>query len=331
MDVVLILEKLAELQYIRLSKISNNYYQMYCPFHNDGQEKKPSFGVLLHEEIKNGQKYPEGWAHCFSCKYVNTLPGMISDLLKSKNISMSGLDWLVANIPGFEAPVDFENLVPPDLMSAITNKFALDYIVKHTSSSDDKYIPESELAKYRYTVPYMYERKLTDDIISKYDIGVDMNWVPPGRKQKCPCITFPVRDKEGNTLFLCRRSIKGKLYNYPTGVTKPLYGVDMIPSDCKSVIICESCINALTCVRYGYYAVALMGTGNSYQLQQLKELGVNEFVLCLDGDDAGRKGAEKLKHQLKSVALVWTMHLPDGKDINDCTESEFRELYADRD
>ena len=73
-----------------------------------------------------------------------------------------------------------------------------------------------------------------------------------------------------------------------------------------------------------------MGTGNSLQIQQLKELGVDEFVLCMDGDDAGRKAAERLKRQLKSVAIVWVIDMPEGKDLNDCDKSTFDQLYLER-
>ena len=180
------------------------------------------------------------------------------------------------------------------------------------------------------TVPYMYERGLTDDIIERFDIGYDANFIPPGRKNPVPCVTFPVRDLNGNTLFLCRRSVVGKMFNYPQGVEKSVYGIYECPKNAKSVIICESCFNALTAIKYGYNAVALLGTGTSYEIKQLKQLGVSEFVLCLDGDSAGQKGADKLKRALSQIALVWTIHMPVDKDLNDCTEDEFRELYAQR-
>ena len=140
---------------------------------------------------------------------------------------------------------------------------------------------------------------------------------------------MPVHDKDGNVLFFCRRAIDVKIYNYPENVVKPVYGIYQLPKGCKSVIICESIINALTAVVYGYCAVALMGTGNAYQIDQLKRLGVQEFVLCMDPDDAGRRGAKKLKNALKSVALVWNISLPDGKDLNDLeSKAEFDYYYS---
>ena len=325
-----ILYKLQEQGLLRLSKISGDYFQIYCPIHNDGNEKKPSCGVLLHEQVRNGVTYPEGFCHCFACGYANTLSGMISDILRNHSVSKSGEDWLKENVSGFIGESEFDYLIPQDTMTKLETEYSLKYIQEHSESKQPEYILEEELAKYRYTVPYMYERRLTDDIISKYDIGVDMNWIPPGRKQAVPCITFPVRDITGHTLFFCRRSIKGKIYNYPEGVTKPVYGIYELPKNCHSVVICESCINALTAEVYGYDAVALMGTGNSYQIDQLKKLGVSEYVICTDGDEAGRRAANKLKKALHNVALVWKIEMPEGKDLNDCDKSEFDNLYMNK-
>ena len=103
-----------------------------------------------------------------------------------------------------------------------------------------------------------------------------------------------------------------------------------MPKDCKSVIICESVFNCLTAVVYGYNAVALLGTSNTYQVAQLKQLGVKEYVLCMDPDEAGQKAAKKLKKALSGSAFVWTIEMPPGKDLNDCTKEEFDLLYSQK-
>lgn len=329
MDVLQILDKLESVELIRQNRKAGNYMSIYCPFHGDGQERRPSCGVLLEDEYRNGTRYKAGWFHCFACGYANTMENAVTDLLKNHNMTQSGIDWLSENIPGFTYELEYEPLIPKDIMETLTSKYAVKQIQELTEAPKT-FVSEEELAKYRFTVPYMYERKLTDEIIAEYDVGVDMNWIPPGRKKPVPCITIPVRDIHGRTLFFCRRSIAGKLYNYPEKVTKPVFGIDRIPENCKSLIICESAINALTARVYGYNAVALLGTGNSYQMRQLRELGVHEFVLCMDGDEAGRRAANKLKANLCKVGLVWTVNMPDGKDLNDCTKEEFDELYSSR-
>lgn len=325
-----VVDKLSEFQLIRPNKIINSYYSCYCPIHNDGNERKASFGILLEDQMRNGQMYKAGWCHCFSCGYVGMLPQLITDILKSKSIGVSGKDWLLQNVPGISIDSDsVDHLIPTETMSTLLSKHAADYLVKQTQPSTH-YVSEEELKRYRYVVPYMYERKLTDEIIEKYDVGYQADWIPEGRKKPVPCITFPVKDKQGRTLFICRRSIQGKIYNYPTGVTKPLYGIDQVPADCKSLIICESAINALTLATWGYIAVALLGTGNQYQVQQLRQLGVREFILCMDGDDAGHRASAKLKRQLQDCAIIWTVNMPSGKDVNDCSKEEFQNLYEKR-
>lgn len=329
MDVIKILDKLSSLNLIRVNRRIGNYMNIYCPFHNDGQERRPSCGVLITTETRNGQTYPEGWYHCFTCGYAKPMKQAVEDIIAQHPISQSDYEWLKSEISDLSNDVEFDTLLPNDIAESFMNKYAIDYISKH-EHPQPTFISEEELAKYRYTVPYMYERKLTDEVIAEYDVGVDLNWIPEGRKTPVPCITFPVRDAEGRTLFLCRRSIKGKIYNYPPGSSKPVYGIDRVPPNCKSLLICESCINALTARVYGYYAVALLGTGNAYQLSQLKQLGVPEFVICTDGDEAGRKAANKLKRSLSNTSLVWTIPMPDGKDLNDLSKEEFEELYEQR-
>ena len=330
MNIENIVDTLETQKLIRTSRVMGDWYSIFCPFHNNGQEKRPSCGVSLHDQIRGGVQYRAGTFHCFACSAAYSLERGIGEILKLKGIPKTGREWLLENVPDFDPDADFDYLVPQDTMSKLLNKYALNYMQEQTTPKS-AFVSEEELASYRFTVPYMYERKLTDQIIADYDIGYDANWIPPGRKKPVPCITIPIRDKQHRTLFFCRRSIKGKIYNYPEGVTKPVFGIDMIPQGTKSVIICESAINALTATAYGYHAVALLGTGNAYQVQQLKEMGVVEFVICMDGDEAGRKATERLKKSLRKVAITWSIHMPDGKDLNDCSKEEFDILYESRD
>lgn len=333
MDVVLILETLSQHGLLKLNRPMNEWYSVYCPFHegsgSDGLERRPSCGVSLQMQVRNGQTYPEGMWHCFSCQAAYSMEEGVTKILENHNINMQGRDWLAQNVPGYEPDNDLAHLIDPDLINAVQSQYAVKQLQEKLNKTPT-YVSEEELASYRYVVPYMYERRLNDSIIEKYDVGYDANWIPPGRKKPVPCITFPVRDAEGHTLFICRRSVKGKLYNYPEGVLKPVYGLDMIPKDAKCVIICESIINALTAIVYGYNAVALLGTGNSYQIQQLKQMNVQEFIICTDGDDAGRRAAKKLENNLKKVAMIWTIKMPDGKDLNDLEKDEFDKLYQER-
>lgn len=331
LDMVQVVEKLDELGLIRASKIVGSYYQIACPSHNDGNERHPSCGILLHDEIRGGEKYHAGWCHCFACGYTASLPEVVELVLgRNKVHSKSGLEWLQENIPGFEEP-EFDYLIPQDVSKALQDKFAINYIKSLVETKPVKYVSEEELSKYRFTVDYMYERKLTDEIISKFDVGVDLHYKPEGRKKEIPCITFPVRDEKGNVLFIYRRSLNTKMFFMPEGLDKPVYGVYELPDDCKSVILCESIFNALTCWVYGYPALALFGTGTPQQINHLKRLGCKEFVIGLDPDKSGNSGYKRLKKGLKDVAIIRRINgIPEGKDINDLTKEEFEELHSMR-
>lgn len=311
---------------IKTHRQTGNYMQVSCPFHSDGQEKKPSCGVLLTDEYRSGRKKPAGFWHCFSCHYAKSMPNAVKDLIRIKNLSDDAVQWLHDNV---DPPDDEESMMPDGMLSQLAEKYAITYIDSMLGKKK-AFVTEEELKSYRFTIPYMYERKMTDALIEKFDVGYDANFIPPGRKRAVPCITFPVRDRNGNTLFFCRRSIVGKMYNYPEGVEKPLYGIYELPDHPKSIMVCESCINVITAYRYGKCAVGLMGTGNEYQMHQLRSLGASEYVICTDGDDAGRKAARKLRYELRQTAIVWTIPMPDGKDLNDLTEDEFNALYKMR-
>jgi hypothetical protein len=183
---------------------------------------------------------------------------------------------------------------------------------KKVQASPQVFVSEEELDSYRYIHPYMYERGLTDEIISDFDIGYDIH---------TNCITFPVADISGKVVFVARRSVATKFFKYPEDVKKPVYAADkVLQKSCKKVVITESFFNALTCWRYGIPAVSLMGLGTDYQMDILRNLPVRHYVLGLDPDSAGNRAARKIYDALSCVKLVTRYDIPEGYDINDLGE-----------
>ena len=136
-----------------------------------------------------------------------------------------------------------------------------------------------------------------------------------------------MRNTQGDVVFVARRSVEGKYFNYPRNVEKPVYGLYELPKNCSRVVICESFFNALTCIAYGWPAVALMGTGTPHQIDMLKRSGIREFVLGFDPDEAGDRATKKWRRALRDVGVVWSFEgIPEGKDINDLTLDEFNSL-----
>lgn len=305
-DILIELRKQLELNGVkRFAKFidSGNNIQTNCPFHKEGQERKPSFGINKNT----------GECHCFGCGWSGTLSEMISNCFGKDDFGDYGNKWLIRNF----LSVAVESR--PDIDVDFCRR-------RKITSETKKYISEQELDSYRYTHPYMYKRKLTDEIIDLFDIGYD---------KSTECITFPNRDINGNCLFVARRSVKTKFFNYPQDVEKPVYGLYECNICAKTIknwfpneiIICESMLDALTCWVYGKYAVALNGTGNENQFKTLRNMPNRKFILATDMDEAGLKARERIRQSLGNKIVteyVWDINV--AKDINDMNKEYFDSL-----
>ena len=305
-DILIELRKQLELNGVkRFAKFidSGKNIQTNCPFHKEGQERKPSFGINKNT----------GECHCFGCGWSGTLSEMISNCFGKDDFGDYGNKWLIRNF----LSVAVESR--PDIDVDFGRR-------KKITSETKKYISEQELDSYRYTHPYMYKRKLTDEIIDLFDIGYD---------KSTECITFPNRDINGNCLFIARRSVKTKFFNYPQDVEKPVYGLYECNICAKTIknwfpneiIICESMLDALTCWVYGKYAVALNGTGNENQFKTLRNMPNRKFILATDMDEAGLKARERIRQSLGNKLVteyVWDINV--AKDINDMNKEYFDSL-----
>ena len=270
--------------------ISGNNLMVQCPYHGEGKESKPSAGIRMSD----------GVLHCFACNETHTLPEVISHCFGRYDFSGYGWDWLQRNFKDFYSDAGMEQL-----------KLKMPAAQKRR---ENKYVSEEELDSYRYECSYWEKRGIVDDeIIELFDLGYDST-----RR----CVTFPVRNIDGNTLFVARRSVKSKFFQYPKGVTKPLYGIYelMTLKSVKYVIVCESMIDCILLWQYGHPAAALNGLGNAFQTKQLTELPYRHIILGLDNDKAGQEAEEKLIKYVKGHVLS-KIKFPKGiKDFGECTK-----------
>ena len=294
---------------------SGDHIQITCPYHSNGLERKPSAGI----------RKSDGILHCFACGEVHSLPEVISHCFGHDEdfIGTWGWTWLLKNF----ATVEVEERKDVELDFTRVNRSRRTDSVRSTMDNRDadniRYVTEEELDKYRYTHPYMYQRGLTDEVIELFDIGFD---------RSSDTITFPVRDKYGNCLFIARRSVHTKYFNYPEGVEKPLYGLyelsrlEKFPDE---IYICESMFDALTIWCYNKYAVALNGLGNELSIAQIRKLPCRKVILATDKDEAGRKARIRLRKELNNkivTELDYRTYPDHAKDMNDMTREEFYAL-----
>lgn len=297
--------------------------QTSCPFHKNGQERKPSFGVK--GEIDK--------CHCFACGWSGTIEEMISELYGYQDEGKFGKRWLIKRFNTVEIETR------PNIMEVFNERKinlsrgiykGIETASKGKSGEMGKagqgneyeknrdleeggktVITEEELDKYRYIHPYMYKRGLTDEIIERFDIGYDRE-----RKE----ITFPIRDIEGRCVFVAGRSVESKFFRLPKGIDKPIYCADKFRAGTyRTAYITESFLNCLTCWKYDKPAIAMIGTGNKKQYEILNKLPVREYILAFDPDEAGRKATERFRKNVHGK-IIKELVYPDNRDINDLQE-----------
>ena len=291
---------------IQKHKDGPTHIQICCPYHSNGMERRPSAGL----------RKSDGIFHCFACNETHSLSEVISHCFGHDDdvVGKFGWQWLLRNF----ATVQIEER--KDVEIDLSRNNSNNGNNRHTCN----YVSEQELDKYRYFHPYMYKRGLTDEIIELFDIGYDVS---------TKSITFPVKDIYGNCLFVARRSVVSKFFNYPEGVEKPLYGLYELlkfqynKGGIQEVIVCESMLDALSFWTVGKYAVALNGVESELQIKQLKELPCRKIILATDSDEKGMLARQRIRKKIGNRKLITEYIFPKGrKDANECTKEELMKL-----
>ena len=235
-----------------------------------------------------------------------SLEQMISRCFGHDDLGQFGLNWLKNNFLG-------------DILQ--DRHIILDTDRKRVKNESQlKYIDENELESYRFYHPYMFKRKLTEKIINLFDIGYD---------SKTNAITFPIKDENGNCLFIARRGVNIKWFNYPNNSEKPIYGLyelNQLKEFPNELYICESMLDCLYLWTFDKYAIALNGLGTRNQFKQLNELPCRKYILATDNDEAGQNARSRIKANIKNKIITEVILPKDVKDINDCSKEQILNL-----
>lgn len=303
-DIIDLLRTEIRIQEIDLLKHMKPTFQnvmVTCIAHGDGTEKKPSLGISTVDVFRNGKTYKAGTCNCFTCGYTADLAEFISNAFGYQDKGMFGYKWITTN---------FVNLSVEK-----RRPLKLDMSRDIETESKDEFISEETLQKFRVIHPYMYERKLSDKVISYFDVGYD---------EETDALTFPVKDLSGNVPLIQRRSVSFKQFQNDEGAYRGnyvygLYEVIKNISWIKEVIVCESPIDALTCWVHKVPAVAIFGSSiTATQISLLRHLTIRKFISGFDNDKAGDEGSEKLKKHLGDIKIIHRLQFPE--ELNDCGE-----------
>lgn len=278
----------------------NNHIK--CPFH---QDDKPSCKIYLDTNTYN----------CFGCGKTGDVIQFIQDYEKcSKHEALK----IAAELAGEEIQNNSAmGIALPKAESVETENFA------ELFAKQKEGLPRSPKAQQ-----YLKERGLEKLTEVGYNSGI--NW-----KKLKQCITFPLKDKNGNITSLYGRRIidstPGFKENYSAEFGKHYYSENRKglypsypPQETETLIITEAIIDAASLLQieelqsisilsaYGTNGLTAEHTGAINQLPNLQEI-----IFFFDGDTAGKEGVikntEKLQHLKCKITSVPT---PDGEDVN---------------
>lgn len=308
--------------YLQRTQDSGRNIMVQCPYHGNGQEHNPSAGI----------RKSDGQFHCFACGHVHSLPEVISYCFgKDDMFGKWGMNWIIKNF----ATVRKEERKDVEIDLDRSDTATKNSILGHCASYQSNYVSEEELDSYRYRHSYWTKRGITENwVIELFDLGYD---------KRTNCITFPVRDEEGNCLFVARRNVSTKWFNYPKDVEKPLYGLyELLSQDiytdnkyhigqlfinhCSKIYITESMIDCLLLWQECKFSFALNGLGSESQYDILRKLPIRHYVLATDNDEAGLRAREKLRAKLSNKLITEIAFPKNRKDIGECTKEEIRNI-----
>ena len=312
-----------------LKKKSENSFIGLCPFHS---EKTPSFHV--HDEKQ--------FYHCFGCEKHGDI---FSFTMEFDNLDFySALKYLASLIgltvnKNSHQNISFQNKYKTlelsskffiETLNNKKNKNVLDYLNKRGL---DKEICQEFLIGYAPSKNYDYQ--LIDFLKSK-NINED-ELIEIGLVKKkfnniygyfYDRIMIPIISTNGRIIAFGGRSTNSsepKYLNSPESdvfskrnILFGAYNVKKSKQNIDNIILCEGYMDVIALFRFGYPAVASLGTAVSEkQIDVLTKLSKNIFIV-FDGDQAGKNASirlfDKLLPLIKTDNVFRFVFLPNNLD-----------------
>lgn len=330
--------------YVPLTKKGNNHVAC-CPFH---VEKTPSFSVSQNKQF----------FYCFGCGIGGS---SITFLMKYRHIPYIEAVEMLAEQANMEVPRHGRSSSKARLelhsrLYKILDKAAQIYSKNlKTSATAQNYLKKRGLSQktidhfrigYAENGKNAYQALLDEQCSEKqlFEAGLIAK-SEPGKAYYDKFrhrVVFPIRDRRGRVLAFGGRSLgedqKPKYLNSPeTSVfekRKHVYGLyeltQVRPLD--EIIVVEGYMDLVSLFEKGIgNVVATLGTAvTSYHLRTLLKV-CKKITFCFDGDEAGRRAAERaLDHSLSVIESgqeIKFSFLPQGKDPDEIVRRDGRQAF----
>lgn len=247
---------------------ASTHFLVYCPFHLN--DDSPACEV---DKVK-------GLWLCFnpSCGETGTLPDLVRRVLKIDPFKAARV--IIRAKQGSSKPFEErmeEALAPVDTFPTFAQE-KLD-----------------ELASQLWDSPgldYMHSRGFSDETLRYFGVGYSPERILPAPYKSRPAmVTTPMHDVYGNSVGLIGRSIEGKEFKNSKRLPKSytLWNIHRAKKHGDTVIVCESCFDAMRIHQAGYPNVVAMlgGHASPHLLEQLNRY-FSKIILFTDFDERER-------------------------------------------
>jgi DNA primase len=194
---------------------------------------------------------------------------------------------------------------------------------------------------------HLHQRGLGDEILRANRIGADLGRRylprPRGFPAGWPAAVYPSLDRTGHVTYFQARFIEPPVgrdkYDNPARrwAANPRMAWLTPPASAVArdgaVVVTEGVPDGLVAAQAGFMSVAVLGSQHPDQRVADALAETNSAVLiCFDGDDAGKRGADRLEHHLaeREVDKVTRIEPPAGLDLTDwaCHDPTWMEHFA---
>lgn len=208
---------------------------------------------------------------------------------------------------------------------------------------------QDTLLDYPHVLNYLQrDRHLTAETIGKYRLGyMDQSWYGQMRQRGFSMADLREAGLYGdgsNTPLLLNRiiipyynrdsivTLRGKQIGGNTlqarGVSLPMFGSDNVRTRKDDVYICEGETDTMYLDQLGYPVAGIPGADTFKDDWASWFENARRVFIVLDADDAGRKGAEKIKQTIGTRARIVELPVPEDKDSTDIQEYFTRDGYT---
>ena len=178
---------------------------------------------------------------------------------------------------------------------------------------------------------YLRQRGMKEETAKTFGVGFFS-----GRGSMTGRIVIPIHNSTGDVVAYAGRSVDSSepKYKLPAGFKKSaeLFNLHRVLAlsarDRETVILCEGFFDCMKVHQAGLPAVvSLMGSSVSNVQEKILQKFARVIVF-LDGDEAGREAAQEISFRLARKTFVRVVDLPDGKQPDQLSSGELKELLS---